>query len=203
MQTIPSVTKKLFTSANGVNMKRVIIPLVLALSTVIAAQELERFPYSVPHKNQEHITKKLEDLYEAFWIYRQCTNLLPAYTQTVQERNKLKICVKTSKEHQNQVELMLSSLQQSTKLLLLTYQSLHLDVSMILARNKVSPIEFLGLYDDQTQNEIPILNSVMQIMSDCDPEKKNGLAVIASLSKLYCSCRSTLRYETPLDNLCL
>lgn len=204
MQTIPSVTKKLFTSANGVNMKRAITTLLLILPLIISAHEIEQFPYRTPEKNQERITKKLEDLYDAFWLYRQFSNLVPAYSKRQQADNMLKITVKTTHADQNQIGCLLLSLQQSARLVFMSYRSLQQDIDMILSQEKVCPIEFLARYPEDVQNQIPILNNVMQIMSEYDPQKKNGLEIISSLSTLYCNrVVPTLKYETPHDNLCL
>lgn len=204
MQTIPSVTKKLFTSANGVNMKRAITTLLFVLPLIVNAQEIEQFPYRAPEKNQERISKKLEDLYDAFWLYRQFSRLVPSYSKRQQADNMLKITVKTTQAEQNQMGCLLLSLQQSARLVLLSYSSLQQDIDMILAQEKVCPIEFLALYSEDVQNQIPILNNVMQIMSEYDTQKKNGLEIISSLSTLYLSrVAPTPKYETRHDNLYL
>lgn len=185
MQTIISVTKKIFTSANGIKMKIFLTSALLVTCFYAKASEIVQFPYKEPQKNQEHIISKLKDLYEAHWLYNQFNQLVTIHADKINNGRFLTYKITTPAHHKNRIEFLFQSFKTSADLLFLTYHSLHTDVAMLLAQENVSTLEFLALYNDETQDSIPILNSVMQIMSEYDHEKKNGLGIIKSLSELY------------------
>ncbi|MFZ5953591.1 MAG: hypothetical protein ACOYT8_00660 [Candidatus Dependentiae bacterium] len=166
-------------------MKIFLISVLLVTSLHTKASEIVQFPYKEPQKNQDHIISKLKDLYEAHWLYNQFNQLVTTHADKINNGRFLTYKITTPAHHKNRVELLLQSFKTSADLLFLTYHSLHTDVAMLLAQENVSALEFLALYNDETQSSIPILNSVMQIMSEYDHEKKNGLSIIKSLSELY------------------